>query len=78
MDKKVREELEQIKKYTLLSAKNYLSVDDLCAYAGISKAQVYRKIKERALPFSKPCVKLIYFLKADVDNWLGYNRVNSE
>ena len=32
MDKEVLDKLEQIKKYTLLQAKNYLNVEDLCNY----------------------------------------------
>lgn len=40
MDKEVLDKLEQIKKYTLLQAKNYLNVEDLCNYIGMSKAQV--------------------------------------
>lgn len=63
MDKEVLDKLEQIKKYTLLQAKNYLNVEDLCNYIGMSKAQVYAKMREHAFPYSKPCGKLAFFLK---------------
>lgn len=75
MDKEIKDELEQIKKYTLLYAKNYLTVDDLCIYTGLSKYQVYQKMKAKAFPYSKPSGKLAYFLKSDIDAWLGSNRI---
>lgn len=78
MDKEVLDKLEQIKKYTLLQAKNYLNVEDLCNYIGMSKAQVYAKMREHAFPYSKPCGKLAFFLKSDIDEWLGSNRIASK
>ena len=78
MDKEILDKLEQIQKYTLLQAKNYLNVEDLCNYIGMSKAQVYAKMREHAFPYSKPCGKLAFFLKSDIDEWLGSNRIASK
>lgn len=75
MDKELKDELEQIKKYTLLFAKNYLTVSDVCAYTGLSKYQIYQKMKEKVFPYFKPSGKYAYFLKSDIDAWLGSNRI---
>lgn len=77
INKEIVEELKHIKDLALLQAKNYLNVDDMCNYTGLSKAIIYRKMKEKALPFSKPSGKMAFFKKSDVDEWLGSNRIAS-
>lgn len=76
-EKEVLDKLEQIRVLSLLQAKNFLNVDDVCNYTGLSKAIIYRKMKEKALPYSKPGGKTAFFKKSDIDEWLGSNRVAS-
>lgn len=35
-------------------------------------------MREHAFPYSKPCGKLAFFLKSDIDEWLGSNRIASK
>ena len=77
MNEEIKIELQKIKMYSLLLAKNYLSVDDLAEYTGVSKSVIYRLMRERQIPFSKPNGKLAFFKKSDVDAWLGSNRIAS-
>lgn len=77
MDDKIKIELQKIKMYTLLLAKNYLNVDDMVEYTGLSKSIIYRKMRAKEIPFSKPSGKCAFFRKSDVDAWLGSNRISS-
>lgn len=77
MNDKVKTELQKIKMYTLLLAKNYLNVDDMVEYTGLSKSIIYRKMREREIPYSKPSGRIAFFKKSDVDAWLGSNRIAS-
>lgn len=88
MDKTLKEKLDEIKRLILteseksqqlilLEAKKYLSVDDMTAYTGLSKSIIYRKMRAKEIPFSKPSGKLAFFKKSDVDAWLGSNRIAS-
>lgn len=76
-EEKIVEQLDRIEKLTLLGAKNFLTTDEAVIYLGICKASVYEMMKKHSIPYSKPNGKRCYFKKADLDKWMGTNRVAS-
>lgn len=71
-------ELAEIKQYTLLSAKNMLTFDDVILLTGLSKGHLYKLTCRHAIPFYKPNGKQIYFDKKEIESWLRQNRVASK
>lgn len=69
--------LADIKKYTLLAAKNVLNMDDVVLLTGLSKSHIYKLTYKKEIPYYKPNGKLIYFDRQEVEMWMKQNRVNS-
>lgn len=59
----------------LSTQKQILTVDDLVAYTGLSKSDIYHKVQQRKIPFSRPNGKLLFFNKQKIDEWLLSNPV---
>lgn len=55
--------------------KPVLNMDELCLYLGMSKNYVYKLTSNNILPYSKPFGKLIFFKRADVDEFMLRNPV---
>ena len=73
----IMQQLERIKSYTLLAAKNVLGIDDVIALTGLSKSYIYKLTCRKEIPYYKPNGKLIYFDRQEVEGWMKQNRVNS-
>lgn len=58
----------------LLSQKTVLNFDEGADYTGISKSYLYKLTSAGGIPCYKPTGKLIYFNKAELDQWLLQNR----
>ena len=71
------EQLADIKKFSLLAAKNILDINDVVALTGLSKSYVYKLTCRKEIPYYKPNGKLIYFDRQDVEGWMKQNRVIS-
>ena len=72
------EQLNRIEKYTLLSAKNVLSLDDVSVLTGLSKSHLYKLTCRHQIPHYKPNGKQVYFDRGEVENWMKQNRVATE
>jgi excisionase family DNA binding protein len=59
----------------LLSQKNALTFDEGAVFTGISKSHLYKMTSAGAIPHYKPRGKMIYFDRAELENWLLQNRV---
>ncbi|MDP2420090.1 helix-turn-helix domain-containing protein [Sediminibacterium sp.] len=70
-------ELRDIKSLVALN-KDILTMDEFCAYAGISKHQAYHLTSENKIKFYRPHGKLIYFDIEDVKEFLLQNPVNKK
>lgn len=70
-------QLADIRKYSLLAAKNVLDIDDVVALTGLSKGYIYKLTCKKEIPHFKPNGKLIYFDRSEVENWMRQNRVNT-
>ena len=69
--------INQTQTFALLAAKTMLSIADVAALTGMSKAHIYRLTCTRAIPYYKPNGKQIYFKRQDVETWMQQNRVDS-
>ena len=73
----VLKQLVDIRKFSLLAAKNILDVDDVVALTGLSKGFVYKLTCRKEIPHYKPNGKLLYFDRQEIESWMKQNRVNT-
>ena len=78
MEEKILEQLSRIEKYSLLSAKNVLTLDDVAALTGLSKSHLYKLTCSHQIPYYKPNGKQIYFDRGEVEAWMKQNRVATQ
>ncbi len=69
--------LETIERYSLLAAKNVLTIDDAAVLTGMSKSHLYKLTCSKQIPFYRPHGKLVYFDRKELEGWLKQNRVNT-
>ena len=77
MEEKIIEQLNRIEKYSLLSAKNVLTLDDVALITGLVKSYIYKLTSSNQIPHYKPNGKLIYFDRAEVEAWMKQNRIGT-
>lgn len=56
-----------------LAHKPFLTLEEAAAFTSISKSYLYKLTHRGLIPFSKPQGKLIFFEKAELENWLRKN-----
>ena len=78
MEQAIIDRLQRIEQYTLLSAKNVLSLDDVAVLTGLSKSYLYKLTCTHQIPFYKPNGKQIYFDRGEVESWMKQNRVATQ
>ena len=61
-----------------LAQKTVLNLEEFCTYTGISKSFAYKLTSSRAIPFSCPNGKTIFFERVQIDNWLLQNPVKTK
>jgi len=54
-----------------------LTIDEACQFMNMSKSTLYKLTHKKAIPFSKPNGKIIYFKKSDLVEWMLKNPVRS-
>lgn len=74
-DEMILGKLERLEHLTLLSAKKVLTIDDVSALTGLSKARLYALCSNREIPYYKQ--GKLYFKRDDVENWLTAKRYPS-
>ncbi len=67
----IRQEWAEIVK----PLKEFMTVDELAYYLGLSKSAIYKITSKRELPFYNPGGKKIYFKREEVDAWIEAGRV---
>lgn len=72
------ERLDKIEHYSLLAAKNVLTLDDVEILTGLSKSYLYRLTSTKQIPYYKPNGKLTFFDRKEVEEWLKQNRIESK
>lgn len=70
---KLIERIDELEKSTK-QAKTVLGFDEACKYIGVSKSLLYKLTAAKEVPHYKPRGKMLYFNRAEIDNWLLQNR----
>lgn len=78
MSDEIRRELDEIKKYTMLSAKSMLMIEDVAFILGVSKSHVYKLTCNKEIPYYRPNGKLVYFDRNEVEAWMKQNRQSTK
>ncbi|MCI7008081.1 MAG: helix-turn-helix domain-containing protein [Parabacteroides sp.] len=71
----MEEKINKILVYSLLAAKNVLTLDDAALLTGLSKSHLYRLTCTHQIPYYKPNGKQIYFDRGELETWMKQNRV---
>ena len=73
-----KEELQKITDSvidkTLFCTKEVLTAEETARYMGISKSYLYKLTMRGEIPHYKPMGKMVYFNRAEVEEWLQQNR----
>ena len=73
----MEEKINQILAYSLLAAKNVLTLEDVVLLTGLSKSYLYKLTCAKQIPYYRPNGKQIYFDRGEVEAWMKQNRVNT-
>ena len=72
-------ELREIKRYTLLQAKQVLDMDDACLLTGLSKSRLYTLTSQGKIPHHKsPEGRNLYFSRDELNAWMLARHFESE
>ena len=74
----MEDKLNKILVYSLLAAKNVLTLEDVALLTGFSKSHLYHLTCTRQIPYYKPNGKQIYFDRAEIESWMKQNRVSTQ
>lgn len=75
MEERLLQELQTIKAYSILAAKNVLDLGDVSALTGLSKSYLYKLTCAKDIPHYKPHGKQVYFDRKEIEDWMKQNRV---
>ncbi len=73
----ILERLRIIEKHVLdqnLILKNVLNFNEACQYLELSQSHLYKLTSAGSIPYYKPYGKMLYFNRAELDQWLLRNR----
>ena len=66
---------EEVAKQVALTAKEFLTREEVASYLGVSLSCVNKMAMKRVLPFYKPMGKNTYCKRTEVEQWLQHNRI---
>ena len=74
----LKNELQEIKQFTLLGAKQALTMSDAALVTGLSKSHLYKLVHLKKIPhYKSDGGKLTYFDKKDLTAWQLQHRVKT-
>lgn len=76
MEEKILQEIESLKSFMVLAAKSTLTLDDVSLLYGFSKSHIYKLTSSKMIPHYRKG-KMLFFDKAELDQWAKQNRVNT-
>lgn len=76
-ESKIIAALEEVKAYTLLAAKEMLTVEDTALLTGFKATYIRKMAQEGRLPYYKPFGKQLFFKKSEIMQLLQEKRVPS-
>lgn len=77
MDKAIIDQLNRIERYSIISAKTALTMEEAVFYTGFSKSQLYHLTSTKRIPHYKVGTRAV-FDKTELDQWLRQNRVATQ
>jgi len=78
METKILNELQELKKLTLLGVKKVLTMNDCSLLTGLSKSHIYKLVMNKKIPYWKSDGgKMTYFDKQEIETWLLQHRVKT-
>ena len=66
---------EEVAKQVALTAKEFLTREEVASYLGVSLSCVNKMAMKRVLPFYKPMGKNSYCKRTEVEQWLQSHRI---
>ncbi|KAB2832094.1 MAG: helix-turn-helix domain-containing protein [Caedimonadaceae bacterium] len=72
----VEQKIKRLEKL-LISQKNVLTFDEGASYMGVSHSCLYKMTMTGSVPHYKPRGKMIYFDRAELEQWLLQNRITT-
>ena len=72
--KQLSDKLDRIEVLLLGATKTVLTLDDCIRYTGYSRQHIYKMTSCNEIPYYKPNGGVIFFDKAEIDQWLLRNR----
>jgi len=73
----MEEKLDMILRYSLLAAKNVLTLEDVALLTGLSRSWLYKATCKNEIPFYKPNGKMLYFDRKEIEDWMRQGRVKT-
>jgi excisionase family DNA binding protein len=64
------DQLERMIQDNTLSQRIVLNFNEAVAFLNISSSQLYKMTCKRLIPFYKPNGKIIFFKRAELENWM--------
>lgn len=78
-DKRLLQELQEIKHAALLAAKPILTTDEAATFMGVTKCNLYKLVHEKRIPYYKSAGgKFTYFKRTELEQWLTAVRVSTD
>ena len=78
MEAKILNELQELKKLTLLGVKKVLTMSDCSLLTSLSKSHIYKLVMNKKIPYWKSDGgKMTYFDKQEIETWLLQHRVKT-
>ena len=71
------QKLDLILIYSLLAAKNVLTLEDVSLLTGLSKSHLYKLTCNHQIPHYKPNGKQPYFDRAEIEAWMKQGKVST-
>lgn len=59
----------------VLSNKNTLNLEEAATFTNLTASYLYKLTSKQEIPHFKPRGKMLYFDRAELENWLRQNRV---
>lgn len=77
MEQNILQELAEIKRNTLLAAKNVLTLSDVALLTNLSEGYLYTLTSKKLISHYKPNGRLLYFDRSEVEEWQKRNRITT-
>ena len=69
--------INKILNYSLLAAKNVLTLEDVSLLTGLSKSHLYKLTCNHQIPHYKPNAQQLYFDRAEIEAWMKQGKVST-